>query len=147
MGDSITFPAEKPRLRGLSHGFAHIVSTVLFSNVLVGCATSTHRCRCVIPNIRLHIIKQHKTQNSHGDFSPQLLPFCVRSLLRVFLFADFSDSLHDIVAELAAGAAVLAACDFELFVLIHTDVERSFEKIGLLLLADVGEQHDARSEH
>lgn len=48
----------------------------------------------------------------------------------MFLLADLSDRLHDIVAELAAGAAVLATCDFELLVLVHADVERSLEQIG-----------------
>ena len=64
-----------------------------------------------------------------------------------FLLADLSDCLHDIVAEFAAGATVLAACDFELLVLVHADVERSLEQIGFFLLADVGEEHHARSEH
>lgn len=89
----------------------------------------------------------YNTKQPRRNKSPWLLLFCVRSLLRVFLFADLSDRLHDIVAELAAGAAVLAACDFELlssYIQMSSALSR---RSALLLLADMGEQHDTRSEH
>ena len=63
------------------------------------------------------------------------------------LFGQIFNRLHNIIAELTAGTAGVAAGYTELFLFKHTNVESAGKKIGLVLLADVGKQHYCGSEH
>lgn len=57
------------------------------------------------------------------------------------------EGVHDVLCELLAGCATLAAGDGELLFFKRADVERTLELVGSVLIADVGEEHYCCAKH
>ena len=64
------------------------------------------------------------------------------------LFESHSfERLHNVVSELLAGCAAGSAGYLQTLLLEGADIEGSLQLVGSLLLADMGEEHNAGTEH
>lgn len=66
---------------------------------------------------------------------------------RIMRVLYFPQRFHHVVAEGGTGGAGGAAGDNEAALLEGADVERALEAVGLVLHADMREQHYAGAEH